>query len=213
MKKVFVKQLNQCIEFDTSIKVLKFNDVKNYREFVFNIYDSLIFSIDNVEKPVDSCGLIIKNPFEIDLNEKKLITSIYKRMQSQFTDEQLGYIQKIEEYSFKLFDELLEEQEYHLEYNESVDIVKLFSNYNISFPVIEYDNYLELFFTYCKLNAMYNKTKIVISFGVSNLLTEKELELLKIDLELNDLVLLDIMFNNKFNSKNDLIIDDDWCII
>lgn len=211
MKKVFVKPIDYLIEFDEPIKILKFTDVKVYREFCFNLVDSLIFSIDNVEKVIDTYGLIIRNLYEIDLNEKKLLTAIYKKMQAKFTDTQLGYIQKIEEYSFKLFDELLEEEEYHLEYNESVDITKLFSNYNISFPIIEYSNYLELFFTYCKLNSIYNKTKIVISFGISNLLTDEELKLLMIDFELNDIVLLDIIFNN--NEKKCLTIDEDWCII
>lgn len=211
MKKVFVKPIDYLIEFDEAIKILKFTDVKVYREFCFNLVDSLIFSIDNVEKVIDTYGLIIRNPYEIDLNEKKLLTAIYKKMQAKFTDTQLGYIQKIEEYSFKLFDELLEEEEYHLEYNESVDMTKLFSNYNISFPIIEYSNYLDLFFTYCKLNSIYNKTKIVITFGISNLLTDEELKLLTVDFELNDIVLLDIIFDN--NEKKCLTIDEDWCII
>ena len=211
MKKVFIKPLNYLIEFDEAIKVLKFTDVKVYREFLFNLEDSLIFSIDNVEKSLDIYALIIKNPYDIDLNEKKLLTAIYKKMSSKFTDTQLSYIQKIEEYSFKLFDELLEEEDYHLDYNENVDINKLFSNYNISFPIMEYSNYLELFFTYCKLNSVYNKTKIVITYGISNLLTEEELNLLKVDLDLNDIVLLDIIFSN--NEKKCFTIDEDWCII
>lgn len=213
MKKIFINQINHLIEFDEPIKTLKFNNVKNYREVAFDITNSLIFSIDNVEKSLDSNGLIIKNPFEIDLNEKKLLTAIYKKLQMRFSDQQLNYIQKIEEYSFKLFDELLEDVDYHMEYNESIDIVKLFSNFNISFPVIEYENYLDLFSTYCKLNSLYNNTKIIISFGVTSLLTKEELKLLETELELNDLVLLDIIFNNQYNSNYDLIIDEDWCII
>ena len=76
---------------------------------------------------------------------------------------------------------------------------------------MEYSNYLELFFTYCKLNSVYNKTKIVITYGISNLLTEEELNLLKVDLDLNDIVLLDIIFSN--NEKKCFTIDEDWCII
>ncbi len=211
MKRVFIKPLNYLLEFNNSIQILKFNDVKNYREFSFNLINSLIFSIDDDEKSISTYGLVITNPFEIDLNEKKIITAIYKKIQSKFTDEQLGYIHKIEEYSFKLFDEILEDEDFHLEYNEAVDITKLFSNYNISFPNIEYSNYLELFSTYCKLNAMYNKTKIVISFGISNLLTKEELDLLNVEFELNDIVLLDVIFDN--SDKTYLNIDEDWCII
>ncbi len=211
MKRVFIKPLNYLLEFNNSIQILKFNDVKNYREFSFNLINSLIFSIDDDEKSISTYGLVITNPFEIDLNEKKIITAIYKKIQSKFTDEQLGYIHKIEEYSFKLFDEILEDEDFHLEYNEAVDITKLFSNYNISFPNIEYSNYLELFSTYCKLNAMYNKTKIVISFGISNLLIKEELDLLNVEFELNDIVLLDVIFDN--SDKTYLNIDEDWCII
>lgn len=211
MKRVFIKPLNYLLEFNNPIQILKFNDVENYREFSFNLINSLIFSIDDDEKSISTYGLVITNPFEIDLNEKKIITAIYKKIQSKFTDEQLGYIHKIEEYSFKLFDEILEDEDFHLEYNEALDITKLFSNYNISFPNIEYSNYLELFSTYCKLNAMYNKTKIVISFGISNLLTKEELDLLNVEFELNDIVLLDVIFDN--SDKTYLNIDEDWCII
>ena len=213
MKKIFVKPLNYLIDFDKAIKTLKFNSAKNYRDFTFNLYESLIFSIDNEEMKLDSDALVIKNPFEIDLNEKKIITAIYKKLQSNINDSQQIYIQNIEVNAFKLFDELLEDVDYHLQYNEEIDINKLFSNFSISFPEIDYNNYLELLSTYCSLHAIYNKVKIIISFGALNLLTKEEISILEKELDINNLVMLDITYNSIEIDEKNLFIDDEWCIL
>ena len=70
MKKIFIETLNQLIEFDSSIKSLKFNNQLNYRELSFNLFDNFTFSIDNNTIGLNKNSLIIYNPFEIDLNEK-----------------------------------------------------------------------------------------------------------------------------------------------
>ncbi len=66
MKKIFIETLNQLIEFDSSIKSLKFNNQLNYRELSFNLFDNFTFSIDNNTIDLNKNSLIIYNPFEID---------------------------------------------------------------------------------------------------------------------------------------------------
>lgn len=47
MKKIFIKSLNQLIEFDLPLIKLKFNSKNNYKQLVFNINDEIVFSINN----------------------------------------------------------------------------------------------------------------------------------------------------------------------
>lgn len=73
MKKIFIKSLNQLIEFDLPLKKIKFNSKNNYRQLTFNINDEIVFSINNEIFDISKFGLIIQNPFCISLNEKKTL--------------------------------------------------------------------------------------------------------------------------------------------
>lgn len=214
MKKIFIETLNQLIEFDSSIKSLKFNNQLNYRELSFNLFDNFTFSIDNNTIDLNKNSLIIYNPFEIDLNEKKLLTSMYKELEKEINDDDRIYIQKIESECFNLLENLLINYDYNFEYSESIDINKLFQALDIHFPTIEYSNYLELIVNYFKLYSKYCKTKIVISFGLLDLLSNDEISLLEKELEYIELILLDISYIGNLNkNENVFIIEEDWCII
>lgn len=83
MKKIFIKSLNQLIEFDLPLKKIKFNSKNNYRQLTFNINDEIVFSINNEIFDIFKFGLIIQNPFCISLNEKKLLNSLYKELEEK----------------------------------------------------------------------------------------------------------------------------------
>ena len=83
MKKIFIKSLNQLIEFDLPLKKIKFNSKNNYRQLTFNINDEIVFSINNEIFDISKFGLIIQNPFCISLNEKKLLNSLYKELEEK----------------------------------------------------------------------------------------------------------------------------------
>ena len=214
MKKIFIESLNQVVCFDSTIKSLKFKSKSNYRQISFNLFNELIYSENDVILDLNKCSLIIYNPFQISLNEKKLITGMYKELEKNIKDDEKKIIQKIEEYSFNLFDDLSLNVDYQFEYNEEIDVGKLFQTFNIRFPEIDYSNYLELLTNYMKLNSIFNKSKVIISFGLISLLNDEEALLLEKELAYNDLILLDIFYiDDNVNENKDLFIDDDWCII
>lgn len=215
MKKVHIESLNKTILFDTSIKCLKFNNQLNYKEISLNLVNEIIFSINDLAVDLEKYGLIIYNPFQISLNDKKIITAMYKELEKNCRSENnIALIQQIESKSFELFNNLLLDFDYTFEYNEEIDLIKLFSSFNLKFPEVEYSNYVELLTNYIKLNSIFNKSKIVVSFGTLSLLSKEELILFEKELAYNDIVMLDISYvGDGIIENKDLVIDEDWCII
>ncbi len=215
MKKVHIESLNKTILFDTSIKCLKFNNQLNYKEISLNLVNEIIFSINDSTVDLEKYGLIIYNPFQISLNDKKIITAMYKELEKNCHNENnIALIQQIESKSFELFNNLLLDFDYTFEYNEEIDLIKLFSSFNLKFPEVEYSNYVELLTNYIKLNSTFNKSKIVVSFGTLSLLSKEELILFEKELAYNDIAMLDISYvGDRIIENKDLVIDEDWCII
>lgn len=214
MKKIFIKSLNQLIEFDLPFKKLKFNSKNNYRQLAFNINDEIVFSINNEIFDISKFGLIIQNPFCISLNEKKLLNSLYKELEEKITNSSIVKLNEIEKESFEMLNNLLNDVDYPFEYEEKLNISKLLLSFDVKFPEIDYSNYLNLVCDYFKLYSMYCKTKIIISFGLLSLINDDEIKLLEKELLYNDLVLLDVSYcGEELRKENDLNIDNDWCII
>ena len=215
MKKVHIESLNKTILFDTSIKCLKFNNQLNYKEISLNLVNEIIFSINDSTVDLEKYGLIIYNPFQISLNDKKIIIAMYKELEKNCRNENnIALIQQIESKSFELFNNLLLDFDYTFEYNEEIDLIKLFSSFNLKFPEVEYSNYVELLTNYIKLNSTFNKSKIVVSFGTLSLLSKEELILFEKELAYNDIAMLDISYvGDRIIENKDLVIDEDWCII
>lgn len=214
MKRILINLINEVIEFNNSIKCIKFNNQLNYRELCFNLLDNLTFSIDNNIYDLNKISLIIYNPFEIDLNEKKLLNSMYKELEKEINENNIISLQKIEGECINLLEELSINYDYQYEYSDSIDISKLLSAFNVQFPDIVYSNYLELVVSYFKLYNKYCKTKVIISFGLLDLLSNEEIVLLEKELSYLDLILLDISYIGNMNKiEETFVIDEDWCII
>lgn len=214
MKKIFIKSLNQLIEFDLPLKKIKFNSKNNYRQLTFNINDEIVFSINNEIFDISKFGLIIQNPFCISLNEKKLLNSLYKELEEKITNSSIVKLNEIEKESFEMLNNLLNDVDYPFEYEEKANISKLLLAFDVKFPEINYSNYLNFICDYFKLYSIYCKTKIIIFFGLLSLINDDEIKLLEKELLYNDLVLIDISYcDEELKKENDLTIDDDWCII
>lgn len=211
MKKIHIDCLNDVIEFDNAIKRIKVRSSKDFKHISFNLLNEITISIDN--DIVDNKNvLIIYNPFEINLNDKKFLNNIYKELESNINDEEKRKLHNIELAAYDFFDDLKYISTISFEYNPEIEITKLFSAFNLSIP--QDNNYLELITSYFILNERYCKTKFIISFGLTSLLDSNDINLLEKELAYNDLVLLDIIYvGNEDYTKIDLTIEEEWCII
>lgn len=211
MRKIFLRQSNYLIEFgDSNIKTIRFNDSKAYRLFSLNVFSSIIFSINNEEVDLEKYGMIIFNPFQLDLNEKKFLNLVYKKLEKNIRDEERRFIADIEKSSLSLFEKLSLASDIPIDYNDTFDFNKFFSAFDVK--IMEPEDYLEKIVRYIRLSCEIFHTKLFISFGLLVLLDNDEIDLLNKELIQYDVSLLDVFYNEK-SSLETLYIDTDWCII
>ena len=211
MRKIFLRQSNYLIEFgDSNIKTIRFNDSKAYRLFSLNVINSIIFSINNEEVDLEKYGMIIFNPFQIDLNEKKFLNLVYKKLEKSIRDEERRFIADIEKSSLCLFEKLALVSDIPIDYNDTFDFNRFFSAFDVK--IMEPEDYLDKIVRYIRLSCEILHTKLFVSFGLLALLDKAEIDLLNKELNQYDVSLLDVFYNEKSNIET-LYIDTDWCII
>ncbi len=212
MRLLFLKEVNTTLELKNEIQIIRVEDVELYRKYCFKLYESLTFSIDDFIYDLDKYGLIIHNPIDISLNEKRFVTTLYKAFESVLDDECRNYLAQIESSTLNLLELLAYKTGFEICYSECVDFTKLMSAFNMEFESIESSNYATLLIRYCKLVKELFKVKCIFSFGISSLLTKDEVLELNYVLKQLDLDIIDIIFSKK-SEINTTIIDSDWCIL
>ena len=212
IKKIFINQLNQTILINQAYITIKFTDVENYREFCYNLNNSIIYSVNNKEENYSNI-LFIKDPIDIELNNKKIMIVLYKKLMKYINSNLQEHILLIENEIFKLFDELSYQTNYDLNYDGENDINKILGMYQLNLKENKNYNYLECLVNYIRLNVELNNYSLIISFGLIRVLTKKELELLKKELQLLNISIVDIIIDINNNNKiSYLNIDSEWNI-
>ncbi len=213
MIKVFIEPLNYLVSV-TNNRIIKlvFTDPYVYRKFCFDVKHNLTFSIDNEIIDLDKFSFIIYNPFELCFSDKKIIMALYKRIEKEMNDDEKRVVQKIDELAIRFFELMQLKIGYTLDFKDHMDLTKFFSSFNLSFMEQENENYLQTLCQYFLICSDFFNTKLFITFGLTNLLTTDEKELLNKELQQYDLVLIDISFSDHDQSPT-LMIDQDWCII
>ncbi len=212
MKQFFIKSINSLVKMDDYIEEISIEDSANYRNIYFKLLDEIIYSENNNVIDIEKKGLIIRNPLDLNLNEKKLINALYKELNHSLNDVNKLIFNEIESKLMELVDYLSSDFDYSIDYNNEIDINKLFSSIDVRFNEIEFDNYLEMLVQFIKIYNSVLSIKCVVSFGLFSILSKNEIELLKKEIKSMDLTLLNFECKSKTNVKS-LIVDSDYCII
>lgn len=211
MKKIFLKPLNEVFKLDKSIIRINFEDPIMFREFIKSLDEESILSENDNELDIKKNALKIYDPFNIDLKDKKITTELYKCMKRDLSEEQKNRILEIESSMLALLDDIATSMDCPIDFEEEVDITKVFSIFQVCLREIEYKNFLEFILNYIKLNKEFYDYSIVIAIRLMNILTKEEQDLLEQELNLLEVKIIDFDITN--NSKNDVLIDKDWCVI
>ena len=138
---------------------------------------------------------------------------LYKKLMKYINSNLQEHILLIENEIFKLFDELSYQTNYDLNYDGEIDINKILGMYQLNLKENKNYNYLECLVNYIRLNVELNNYSLIISFGLIRVLTKKELELLKKELQLLNISIVDIIIDiNNNNRISYLNIDSEWNI-
>ena len=138
----------QIVLEDNLIHTIVFENKKYYRENILELirqhkgYEgSFILSNNNKEVSFDKNSYFISDLFNIDINNKKIITKIYGELLKVITDDIAEY-NKITSYIREYFETLVFNNNLDLEYNDEVEVNSLLKlgDFKIQF---EESNYLE----------------------------------------------------------------------
>lgn len=213
MKKIFIKPLNKLIELNKPIIKLSFDDVIAYRNFIFLLEEYVTYSVDDVVKEFNKHILKIMNPFYLELNDKKTLNLLYKKISNTLNENQKQKISLIESEILNILENISLESELKITYENNFNIINLLNIFRLSICEVECDNYLESLITYIKVNLEINDFNVIISNGLTKILSNLELTLLKKELAVLSIHIIDLELNGIEKEKNevDLMVDSDWC--
>lgn len=210
MKKVLIKSINKVLLFMDIIETITIENPLLYRSIAMNLEEEIVFSENNVPLELDKNALVLSNPFDIEINDSKLLKLLYKKM-----EKDANHYEKESKFLLKeatnFVNALSNELSVKLAISDEMDFQKVFSSLSVRFED-ESTSYVERLINYLKTNLMFLNIKIVIIFGLNCVLTQEELILFVKEVSLLDIVILNIQAEVK-DIKSSFIIDSDWCIL
>ena len=191
-----------------------------YRQIIKNLSASLddcnYFTLDGKTlraKHID----FISNPFLLNFNDKKVITTLLKLLVKQSTSESFyNETNSFKSYIIKYLDELIYAENFNFEVETdpdfSIDSIAKAVNIHI---VGDEDNFIELLTDYLDMMTELSDIKLFVFMNLRAFLEKEDMELLikNINNHQLDLLLIESQQKSKISSSNQLIIDKDLCEI
>ena len=214
----------QIVLKDNLIHTIVFENKKYYRENILELirqhkgYEgNFILSNNNKEVSFDKNSYFISDLFNIDINNKKIITKVYGELLKIVTDDIVGY-NKITSYIREYFETLVFNYNLDLEYNDKIEanlLLKL-GDFKIQF---EESDYLEKLIKFLKVLVELCNIKVVFIVGLYRVFSLEEVEKIYKEVCLNKINIINIESEKQNIKKSDYynelvyIFDKDNCEI
>ena len=214
----------QIVLEDNLIHTIVFENKKYYRENILELirqhkgYEgSFILSNNNKEVSFDKNSYFISDLFNIDINNKKIITKIYGELLKVITDDIAEY-NKITSYIREYFETLVFNNNLDLEYNDEVEVNSLLKlgDFKIQF---EESNYLEKLIKFLKVLVELCNIKVIFIVGLYRVFSVEEVKKIYKEVCLNKINIINIESEQQVKKKSDCynelvyIFDQDNCEI
>ena len=223
--KIINKNWQRKIEIeDNIIYTLVFENKKYYRENIIELINQhkgnegrYILSNDNKEISFDKNSYIITDIFNIDINNKKVLTKIYSLLLKEIVEDISSY----NELSTNIrvyFEKLIFNSSLEIEQGEEIDMSSLLKLGDFKIHV-ENDDILEKFLKFLKVLSELCSYKIIFVVGLHTVFTQDEIIEIYKEVCLNKINIINIeyqQFNNLSNENYKEIVyifDGDNCEI
>lgn len=223
--KIINKNWQRKIEIeDNIIYTLVFENKKYYRENIIELINqhkgnegSYILSNDNKEISFDKNSYIITDIFNIDINNKKVLSKIYSSLLKEIVEDISNY----NELSTNIrvyFEKLIFNSSLEIEQGEEIDMSSLLKLGDFKVHV-ENDDILDKFVKFLKVLTELCGCKIIFVVGLHNIFTKGEIIKIYKEACLNKINIINIeyqQFNNLSNENYKEIVyifDKDNCEI
>lgn len=219
--KLVNSKYNLDIEFEENISNTL---VLENKQHMIDVIQNLIFQLKGDEgdfvlsaeknAKFDKVVEFIANPFEIDFNNKKIVTKLFEQLIAVASE-------CVEEYNFingkivGTLDDICSKIEYsNVEYNLEYEWKSIFKLYNVRIGE-NYNSLCEKIEEYVKVLADILHIKLLIFLNIKEYLTEKEIDNLQKICFYKKIFLLLIESEERFVLDNEktFIIDKDRCLI
>ena len=223
--KIINKNWQRKIEIeDNIIYTLVFENKKYYRENIIELINqhkgnegSYILSNDNKEISFDKNSYIITDIFNIDINNKKVLSKIYSSLLKEIVEDISSY----NELSTNIrvyFEKLIFNSSLEIEQGEEIDMSSLLKLGDFKIHV-ENDDILEKFLKFLKVLSELCSYKIIFVVGLHNVFTKDEVIEIYKEVCLNKINIINIEYQQFKNLSNEhykeivYIFDSDNCEI
>ncbi len=164
---------------------------------------------------ISKCMEIIFNPFDIDINSKKILNKLYLNLNKLAIQEEMylqtkEIMQRIAEYLL----ELEQESEHFLSFEQEFDMVAIFKAVGIKHEIMEED-YFEKLVRYIKIVSQTLGIKIIVFVNIRSYLNDMKIEQLLKEMVYQEVQILLIENQERTCLKDTFryIIDNDKCEI
>ena len=214
----------QIVLEDNLIHTIVFENKKYYRKNILELirqhkgYEGgFILSNYNKEVSFDKNSYFISDLFNIDINNKKIISKVYGELLKNVVDDIAEY-NKITSYIREYFETLVFNNNLDLEYNDEIEanlLLKL-GDFKIQF---EESNYLEKLIKFLKVLVELCNIKVIFIVGLYRVFSVKEVEKIYKEVCLNKINIINIESEYQNIKKSDYykeilyIFDQDNCEI
>ena len=221
--KIINREWHRQIELkENTIYTLVFENKIYYREIILELLrqhkgleGSFVLSEQNKEIAFDKYSYFISELFNIDINNKKVLTKVYAKLYKQVEEDIIEYnklISQIKEY----FESLIFNNSLDLEQDEEIDVMSLLKLGNLKIH-LEENNYLEKMIKYMKVLNNLCGTKVIFLVGLHSIFDDEEIKKFYKEICLNKINIINIE-TQQFNNYSDedykelvYIFDKDNC--
>ena len=214
----------QIVLEDNLIHTIVFENKKYYRESILELirqhkgYEgNFILSNNNKEVSFDKNSYFISDLFNIDINNKKIITKVYGELLRNALDNIEEY-NKIISYIREYFETLVFNNNLDLEYNDEIEANSLLKLGDFKIQIGE-SNYLEKLIKFLKVLVELCNIKVIFIVGLYRVFSVEEVGKIYKEVCLNKINIINIESEQQNIKKSDCynelvyIFDKDNCEI
>lgn len=214
----------QIVLEDNLIHTIVFENKKYYRESILELirqhkgYEgNFILSNNNKEVSFDKNSYFISDLFNIDINNKKIITKVYGELLRNALDNIAEY-NKIISYIREYFETLVFNNNLDLEYNDEIEANSLLKIGDFKIQIGE-SNYLEKLIKFLKVLVELCNIKVIFIVGLYRVFSVEEVGKIYKEVCLNKINIISIESEYQNIKKSDYykeilyIFDQDNCEI
>lgn len=208
--KIINREWHRQIELEENvIHTLVFENKLYYREIILELLKqhkglegNFVLSEKNREIAFDKNSYFISDLFNIDINNKKILTKVYATLQKQIEEDIAEYNQLIS-FIKNYFENLIFKNRLDLEQGEEIDILSLLKlgEFKIHF---EENNYLEKIIKHVKILTDLCGVKVVFLIGLHSIFNEEEIKKFYKEICLNKINIVNIetqQYNNNSSEE------------